>query len=384
MDEEILCIDQIKIFLEYTKRSENKKKILICSSIFKMKKSYDPSSKYTDGIYRVLKSLDKFYKKLDIVYRVYYDDSISHSNKKWTNVLDEIKSRDYCELVKYDCPQFKDEKYHVGTFGTLVRFIPLFFGQKDWDMYICIDIDNTINKYIVKKLQSKKISFYFKTSPCGYLIPHAKIPGINLNFRMIASLIVSKRQFNKSLFCDFLYDIYTKGPLYKKFIEIIKKTQVDYFAKKYNINATEKHGMVYGIDEFFLNNILLKYIIKNKIKYAYSVFYDDYVKGLYEILLYNDNFKKISKEGKIFFTSLTKKVLQKDYNDKETLYDNFKKILKVLNNKRNKNNIKYLKSTQKELRKVFKNNTYKKYDIPEIITSCISANRPIERIIFYK
>lgn len=215
-----------------------------------MKKSYKTSNIYQKGVLNILKQLDKVYKKMGIVYRIYHDESIK-GDKEWVYVIDEVLKRDYCELIEYTSPQFKDGTFHKGIFGMFMRFFPLFTGPKDWEIYECADIDNRIPLYLLKQFIKNKSVFYFKTAPCNYLIQHNRIPTLNTKLRIIGSTFMSKEQFDEKLFYNFIEDIYNKGPKYKYFVNNLSKTTDLYFIAKYNLEENKNHGMIYGVDEFF-------------------------------------------------------------------------------------------------------------------------------------
>lgn len=140
---------------------------------------------------------------------------------------------------------------------------------------------------------------------------------------------------------------------------------------------------------FFLNDVLLRYLLKNKISIIYSISIDNYTKGLYDILENNNEFKNLPKEKKEYYTNFCKKVLRDEYDDNKTIYENFKQILKTINDinttvsktdkKYYSKIIMYIKRSQNYLRKAFQDNTYKKYGIPIIIFECINLERPIKR-----
>lgn len=379
----------ITINLKHIKKSKKKKNILLCSSAFKIKSAYNNSNIYTNGLLQILKLLDNVHEKMGIVYRVYYDDSIKTGNKNWENVINEIKKRNYCELVEYSCPQFKLDSYHTGLFGTFARFFPLFYGKKDWNIYACTDIDIAPPLYTIKEFEKHKEPFYFKSKVCYYMIPHVQVKKIDTSLRIIGSSFMSKIKFDKNLLLDFLSNIYNKSNKYKHLLSKINSNKISPFLmKRYHINNNSKEsGMMYGVDEYFLNDVLLRYIIDNKIDFLYSYNVDDYTRALSFILMYNDNFKNISNEQTTFFTNFLKKSLGTQYSDKNTLYKNYIKLISIIQlinsykERTDKNKFKIIinciTNSQKELLKVFKNETYQKYNIPEIILECISIVRPI-------
>ena len=365
--------NKVKISLEYVKKSSNIKTYLICSSAFKIENSYNPSNVYTDGLYNILKSIDKLFKN-NVVYRLYYDESIENDNN-WIYILNEMKKRKYCELVKYECPLFKNGIYHHGLFGTFIRYMPL-FQKKDWDVYTNIDIDNKLPYLTIVQFKNDNSKFAFKTQPCYYLNPHVKIDNLKPQMSIIGSLVMSKIVFNKKILFNFLNNIYYKKKEYLIFLKNIKDLPKNHYKKKkYNSD----YIVPYGLDEFFLNNNLLKYLIDNNITYSYIIINDNYYIGLWTIFDNNNSLKNLSPDVEKFYLNFTKKVLGEKYDLNKTLSENYIYIINIILYVKDNDSIKYIEISQKELIKVFKNGEYKKYNIPEEIYNCINLKRPIPK-----
>ena len=373
--------DGIDINLEVIKESSNKKKYLICSSAFKMENSYTESDVYTNGLFNILKNFDTNPEKDNIVYRIYYDESIEKSNdKNWIFILKEIKKRKYCELVRYNCPQFKVGIYHYGTFGTFIRYLPLFI-KKDWDIFACIDIDNKLPFYDIKKFKKSSNKFYFKSKPCYYLVPHNTISELKTSTRIVGSLVMSKIIFNEKLLLNFLNNIYKKE---KDYLIFLNSLNVPYIRGRVKFRYKVSNELPYGVDEFFLNNVILRYLIENNIKYSYIFKQDDYSRALSIILVNNKYFTDIPSNVENFYINFTKKILGKEYNLNKSLEENFKYLIDNTQGYYNEKNVKkadkilnYISLSQFELLKVLKNKKYIEYNIPKNIYKCINLKRPI-------
>ena len=360
--------DDSLIKLENIKLVKGRKKHLICCSLFKMKNSYKDFSEYTEGLLELLKFFDNIDK--DIVFRIYFDESLDEE-KSWINIMEEIRERNYTELVKYECKKLKEGKFHDGVFGTLIRFLPLFDNEKekDWEMYSSLDVDfeNFFLKELVKTtdyFKKSKQDFFIKLPKCYYLRPFL----INLDMVKKYSLAVlggsfsSKITFNKNLLLNFLLDIMKQGKIYQKFKDNYKSLGK---AKEGNLS---NDLFLYGIDEFFLSEILLKNLQKRKISILKYNWYISYTSLIVQIRKLNNNFKDLNQEQKQRWKKLLKNVIK--YSDKKSLKQNY--IFLELNSQceTSKLNRKICMKFGKEMRKIFYKNKQKLYKIPDNFEEC--------------
>jgi hypothetical protein len=135
-------------------------KYLLSTSFFYLEKSYKSSQRYIDGILKIIQFINsnKYYGL-----RIYYDKSI-FQNPQYKELYQTIKSNNKVELYQYTCSQFMvSETFHIGTFGTLLRFLPL-FEQSEYKIIYILDIDDAnygyIDLYMDSLLKSEK-KFYF-------------------------------------------------------------------------------------------------------------------------------------------------------------------------------------------------------------------------------
>jgi hypothetical protein len=358
------------IEIKEVKKVEGKKKLLICVVGFKMKNSYNPSSNYTDGLIKQLESLDDINK--DFVYRMYYDDSIT-GDPDWEKVMKEMKKRPYTELYKYECKTVKSGKYHDGVFGTFVRFLPIFETKKerDWDVFTSMDIDTPINKEyfdILNKFQESKQEFFIKSPKCYHLKPYLN----NLEFSKKYSLAInamgfsSKITFNSKLLFNYLDDIVNDGENFKNFLRDNEFDSPSYLKNK------ENDRFVYGIDEYFLTDIVLKDLRKREIPILIYNWYIHYTGLLIQIKRLNNNFKELNDEEINRWKKLLKTVLRRGYDDKKSLNRNYSKLQYLTYCHENNFNMMICKNLAKEMRKIFENKKQHLYGIPDNMRKCFS------------
>lgn len=241
--------------------SPSKKKVdCVSTCLFKMKDGYKNFDKYLVG----LKHLNKYVlkKRPSLVIRVFIDSSI-YKDKKIFYFLKKMKK---VQLVLFKCNEFFGNGYHFSTFGTIIRFFYLFdFKNNDTRrVFICeADFD------------------------------HKNIKGSTLLFREYDTLVDKNIDLDK-------YHIFYHGRL---FHEVSKKITYGKYVKPYilasklagfgkkidrniilnfieNINNYKKlptdypkkrcyKNICFGIDEYFLNDILIEYLIKNRKPYLF-------------------------------------------------------------------------------------------------------------------
>jgi hypothetical protein len=210
---------------------------IICASLFRMKKSYRGFQKYLDFAIHFVTQVKRILP--DWVLRVYVDESLKQSEV-------EMLYADHVEIVLYKCDDFWDAESgtHEGTFGTFMRFLPMFSAQK----YVAMassDID--IGDFILE---------YF-----AYFDKHAQQVGLvnqlcyndwipeNLRYSILAGGIYTKIVFPRLLLTSFLKDVKAG----KVHVHITKNTDQDTYVP-------------YGTDEYFLTTKLYNYLEKHKIK----------------------------------------------------------------------------------------------------------------------
>lgn len=261
------------------------KKNLLISVLFKMPENYKSFDKYIRG----LKVLIKHAKELDFTPRVFIDNSIP---KK---IMKKIKKLDI-EYVKFECSAFLSEKYprcHKSTFGSMVRFFPMFdFPNNDADKVIISDLDITekfrpsyqyndlvdsiedVEKYAIinnGSISSRYIKDKYTIRP--YIIGNKVY-----NFKKMPNKIIT----------DFLKTLREKV-LYEMPYEKSKERCED--------------NICYGVDERFLNYEMVEGLYENNIPYYMEASYNIaqkyyHLKKRAEFFLDGEKIKKLNEVSK--------------------------------------------------------------------------------------
>ena len=317
--------------LDYDQLTEIKSfKVCISVSLFKMSDPYRNFNKY------VTRFLEWVYTIPPNMFVRLYTDEASLMSKEFQIIVN--KEINHLEIFIYDYPEFRSRAsksygFHDGTFGTLMRFLPLW--DKDlWNKYkidyVWIsDVDiypsflNTDILDMMKK-EKAKVAYYSKACYDKPWVPD------DMNFSIGAGkvifskkAIVSEYKFNR-----FLRDIlsgkykWLKNAI-KKYYRIIKdeKTLKSVIKNKY---------ITYGFDEYYCNVILYSDIEDYKtlvqynldlrvLKYNYPDYKNKYTLDELEFKLWtgeeNDN-TEFKKETDKFYNYILKQNILTDKADK--------------------------------------------------------------------
>ena len=305
---------------DITKDIKIKKKYLLSTSLFYLSDPYKNNSRYIDGLKKLIDFLKE---KKNFILRIYYDNSI-FENIQFKNIFNTLKNNEYVELVNYSCKKFIKNNYHFGTFGTLIRFLPIFELNDDNDnfeiIYI-IDIDDSnydyIEKYIYELQNSNKNFMFYDWKNYG----DRYFNKFNNKFGnlILANIFVKDYKFNIKIFTDFLDEIYNSDKLYKEIYKINKF----YFNNK-NIDIL----FTYGVDEYFLNKCLINKLNKNQIIFSRENYYFNFY--LKNLLIFDPYSTTINLYLKELISLFDQNILKKNINNYELrniLYQciNFKK-----------------------------------------------------------
>ena len=322
----------------------NKKKNIISASFFKMSEgAYKDFSKYTDGLILFYNYINENIK--DFIIRLFIEESILQDKK----IMKDINKLEKLELVKFSCINFKKNKiYHRGIFGMFVRFFPMFnFKNNDSNIVIIADIDWGSIKHIESKfkmldnyklIKKKKldlnllINTTFHQSNVKYDYTYKKI---KIGY-FVSSNMLNIKKINKNIILKYIKDIDISNKLLSNYIK--NNNSINYkFSSKYEllknkkslINKSGNNKIVYGVDEYFLNNTLKEYLINNKKSIGITiniVFLDN----IYYYLK-NNNYKLTGDEldiYKYFFEFIFKKTVKNyKYKSIQKSYDILDKYL---------------------------------------------------------
>jgi len=296
------------------------KKNIVSVCFFKMNTgSYKDFSKYYNGVTLLYKTIQK--ELPDFYLRVFIDMSIYNDKV----IMNELKKNEKIELVLYCCESFsRDEQYHLGTFGTMMRLFPLFnFKNNDTNRVIITDID--IDGEYVDMIFSHYhlLVENYSVSEVNKLYLFNKSVIINnlelKNYLPEYKFFVKKNYINPYVYLNYMVGIRKIPPhIIENFLLDNVKTKNRYstYPINYNNDANIFYNrcdefVCYGIDEYFSHIVLYPYLINNNMPISYLVEYNIY------------RFMKIL---------ITELKARKDNNDDSERLDKLKSYIYILTN----------------------------------------------------
>lgn len=246
-------------------------KICISVSLFKMADPYRNFNKY------VTRFLEWIYKIPSYSFIRLYTDEASLMSKEFQTIID--KEIEHLEIFIYDYPEFKVSKvksydFHDGTFGTLMRFLPLW--DKDiWKKYkidfIWVsDVDiypGFLNTDILDLMKSEKanVSYYSKACYSRPWVPET------MNFSIGAGKIIFTKKVEVS---EYKFNRFLKDILAGKYKWL--KNEIKNYYRSINDEKTLKsiiksRYITYGFDEYYCNVILYSDIQDYKLLVQYNL-----------------------------------------------------------------------------------------------------------------
>lgn len=194
-------------------------KVISCS-FFTMKDAYRVFGKYERHLQNLLIQIKKYLPNFEV--RIYTDDTGKDFALK-------VAKDPNVSVIHYNCPQFREGDGHVGTFGTLPRFLPLF---EEHDYVYITDIDLP-DGFLKNKVNKEDFTLY--SQPCY----SRKVYG--RNYTILSGTFGSRVQLPRALLTRFLN----------------KVSAGDYVEQRDALNAANKFKppspFPYGMDELFLN-----------------------------------------------------------------------------------------------------------------------------------
>jgi hypothetical protein len=231
---------------------KDRKKILLSVSIFKMLRTYRKFYNYFEYL-SIIINLYASNTHIDI--RVYFDDScLSELNsfiKKYKNV----------EFYKFNYQQLRIDKYHEGTFGSFIRFLPI--HENEYEFVWISDLEPYkffLDNNLLIKINNNEINTIF------YSKPYYGTPWIDKNndYPIINMFIITNQKIPIEIFNTYLTDLASN-----KYNEIKKKLMKYRQSYYHNLDIIDKFP--YGMDEYYSNNIIYNYLYTKKTWVIYDV-----------------------------------------------------------------------------------------------------------------
>ena len=218
---------------------------------------YKNFSKYVDGLKSWKGYMEKYYPESQL--QIFIDKTIAN-DKSIQTILNKLNARIYL----FDCPEYKiDDTFHIGLFATMIRFYPMFDINNHPLKIAHIQELEPDSEGVHRFSDIEKISRMKFTHKLSFLHMSSdifkKIKGFNYLFEdiihypwIIAGRFTVFEKFPFELFTNYLNDIKSG----KKFINRYEYTQAQNIKK-------EHENYSFGVDEIFLNHILLPWMINN-------------------------------------------------------------------------------------------------------------------------
>ena len=140
--------------------------VIISCSIFKLNDMYRDITVYLEGLKRLIDFVNDIENTTKLHLIIYYDHSVE-SDEKWIDLktyilyphgLSSVEKNKRIQINKYKCLSFIKDNLHRGTFGTFIRFYPLFNKKYEKNLKFVSDIDYSDReilfycKYVVDKM----------------------------------------------------------------------------------------------------------------------------------------------------------------------------------------------------------------------------------------
>jgi hypothetical protein len=227
---------------------------VISASFFTMKDAYRQFEKYTSN----LKNFCKLSAISGFCTRIYTDNSGQDI------ALQVAEKHPHVSVIHFNCPEFREDVGHVGTFGTVVRFLPLF--EKGLDLVWVSDIDipaHYLSPQRVQAMDNADAQLLFMTFLCYQNKPYWR------KYTILAGTILSRITFPKQILTKFLTKVLNEG--FNDTLEQLNE------ANKIKHKAPSKFP--YGTDEMFTNSSFYDYIVRHNVKcfvpkdYSHAVLY---------------------------------------------------------------------------------------------------------------
>jgi len=241
---------------------------LISCSIFRLKKeeTYRDPAAYIDGLTRMIdyvNSPDMWYK--NTLLRIYYD-----STMRGVVAFDALKSKhgtadSKVQFVEYDCPGFKQDDVHYGLFGTMVRMMPLFQGDR-YKLLFIADVDYNYGQIdmhlngIPKRAMRSNLKWLF-LQWIGYEYKYGLHHFNNyLDGTAVANFYSKEHNLPVRIMDGFLKEIVDPGSRASKILAMMRRESRERKEEAVEQVKYSEGLFSYGVDELFLNRYLINEI----------------------------------------------------------------------------------------------------------------------------
>jgi hypothetical protein len=235
-----------EIDIKIIKQGIPSKNVMSCC-FFTMPEAYRDFEKYQRNLINFLKYTNNL-SKFEI--RIYTDDSGKDFALEASSMYNSVS------VYHFNSTEFRSGKGHIGTFGTLVRFLPLFESGLDIVWITDIDIpEYYLDKKYLEDLEKNECDISIHSIVCY----NRKVYGHTNT--ILGGRFISKLKMPKTLLTNFI-----KKLINGSMNEIIDK-----------LNKANKHKpeskFPYGIDEFFLNHQIYNLMQRKRVS---TIVYKDY------------------------------------------------------------------------------------------------------------
>lgn len=242
------------------KQGTPSKKVL-SASFFTMIGAYRDVSTYEDSFKKFLKQKEQL-KGFET--RIYTDDSGKEI------VLKAVKDDPTVTVLHFNFKPLREEVVvspmgetpgslnkngHIGTFGTLMRFLPLFEPGLETVWVSDIDVpDSYLDPSILTKMKHANTQFSFRTFICY----ETKVYG--RKYTILAGTMISFHTFPKQLLTRFLNSLV--HPPNSLRTELSKLNTINIANKNRKLSYSK---IPFGVDEVFTNSTFYDYLVRHSI-----------------------------------------------------------------------------------------------------------------------
>ena len=241
-------MSQIKI--KVLKQGKESDKVL-STSFFTMKSAYRSFDKYIRNLKlmiensRVLKGFET---------RIYTDDTGSDIAIQIAEKYPDVS------VYHFDCEPFREGEGHVGTFGTLVRFMPMVEKGLRTVWISDVDVNNEPHNFSNRLVEVVSQYDVFSENRVCY---ERKPWNFGKKHPFVAFRMIFNVTFPKRLLTHYITKLIDGS--YKDAIQTVND---------FNTRKPPNEIFPYGMDEYFINSVIYEYVKKHDMKCLFRKKYD--------------------------------------------------------------------------------------------------------------